>query len=794
MVRNFELNTSEKINMSVQDRNNKGFEARETKFRALAENSAMMIGILRNRKFVYINRYAEEVLGYSKEEILKKGFNQLINPKIRRKLIHSIEKDLRSGQRSVFYEIPVIAKSGATKWLYFSFAPYTYQGEEAIIGTAIDITDRKHAETERDHLCEMLAETPDIVCRSDTDGNLLYLNTSGRKLLGVANGGSLGGWKLLNFYPEWAAKIVTEQGIPTAFEKDSWRGEIAVVNQQREERPVSQIILAHRNEHGNVEYYSTIAHDISERKERERALKDSWEQYRTLVRTTPDAITMTNLQGIITFASPKAVKLYGYKTHQELLGRNALEFIEPPEHARALKNMQRTLREGEIKKTEYTMLQRDGTHFIGEVRVALVRDANGSPKGIIATTRDISERIIADRERSLLMSQLQNERAKLETIIECAPEGIVVCDEEARIIMANAVAEKLYYRPIPMRENFESHERLSICSNDGAPIPARELPLTRAALDGEKIMDYECSVLHPDGRLIYLLVNAVPIYDNDNNISGAIGIFQDITRHKELLHDLMKTHDMLEEKVAERTTELRNANKALKQEMRERRFYQNKLRALTSQLISSEERERRRIATGLHDDIVQELMIARNRLTEMIGKQESSANREDLEGINEFVANAIAKTRTLTFEISPPVLYELGLVPAIEWFAEEFQEKYDIKIIVKHTGEIYKIDEEIRNVMFQSVRELFSNVIKHSAAHLVKINIKEETDKISIEFMDNGKGFDSAEVFKSIDKLRGFGLFNVRERLDFLGGKFFLESKIGKGTKIILRAPLSVKS
>ncbi len=778
--------------MSNQKRQTKDYHDREIKFRALAENSAVMIGILRDRKFVYVNPYTEYVLEYSRDELLAMNFRELILPKSQRPLLTKIERQLRCGKRSVYYEVPVIAKSGRTKWLYFSFASYTYQRQPAIIGAAIDITDRKQIEAERNYLIAILAETPDIVTRADTTGKILYFNRAARRLLGIPEKGSLSGWNLNDLYPDWTQKIIQTEGIPAALKNGSWRGEVALLNDQGDAIPVSQIILVHRDEHGDVKYFSTIAHDISEQKERERALKDSWEQYRTLVRTTPDAITMTGLSGVINFASPQTVKLHGYEKHQELIGKNALDLIEPTDHEKALGNMQRTLNNGEIKKVEYTMLRKDGTRLVGELSAALIRDADGAPKAFIATTRDISDRKAAEQERLHLLNQLQAERSKLEKTIEFAPAGIVVCDDQARIILTNAVAEKLCFYPAPVEQNDENHEGLKLCHTDGTPIPPHELPLTRAALDGETVTEFECAIVQADGERIYLLVNTVPIYDSQNNITGAIGMFLDITRRKELQQELIKAYDEMEDKVVERTKELQNVNKALNQQAKERRFYQNKLRALTFQLLHTEERERRRIATGIHDNIVQELVFAKNQLSELLKNGNLENRRNELENLRELLGQAISETRTLTFEISPPVLYELGLVPAIEWYAEEFKSKHGLEISVVDDGTEKPIGEDNRNILFQSVRELFTNVIKHAAAHQVKITIKEEGNKLSIVFEDNGKGFDSSKIFNTMDKFSGFGLFNVRERLDYMGGEFYLESEIGKGTTIILKAPLNV--
>lgn len=140
----------------------------------------------------------------------------------------------------------------------------------------------------------------------------------------------------------------------------------------------------------------------------------------------------------------------------------------------------------------------------------------------------------------------------MKAVIDNAPEGIVVADHEGRIVLSNALAERLYSRPIPYQEPFAVHSTLQVCYPDGTPYEARDLPLTRSALDGETFTNLEMAIRWPDGQLRLILANTGPIRDHQGQVTGAVGIFQDITNFKQtqaLLVDrdeaLRKSHEQI---------------------------------------------------------------------------------------------------------------------------------------------------------------------------------------------------------------------------------------------------------
>jgi PAS domain S-box-containing protein len=218
--------------------------------------------------------------------------------------------------------------------------------------------------------------------------------------------------------------------------------------------------------------------------------------------------------------------------------------------------------------------------------------------------------------------------------------------------------------------------------------------------------------------------------------------------------------------------------------------YQEKLQSLASELSLVEERERRAIATDLHDQIGQTLSVIKMRCFDLRDELESPDLIRRIDEIRELVKQTIRDTRSLTFELSPPILYELGLVAAIDWLVEQFQLKHGLKCSVGSDSKPKPLNQDIEIVLFRSVRELLVNIIKHARAGRVKITIRVNKGNLRIRVADDGIGFNQKDKATKAYKNNQFGLFNITERIRHLGGRLEVDSQRGKGTMVTLVAPL----
>ena len=169
----------------------------------------------------------------------------------------------------------------------------------------------------------------------------------------------------------------------------------------------------------------------------------------------------------------------------------------------------------------------------------------------------------------------------------------------------------------------------------------------------------------------------------------------------------------------------------------------------------------------------------------------SSKIRPTIDDIKDIIADAIESTRTLTFEISPPVLYELGFEAAIEWLLRKARNQQRLKTDFRTDGQKKPLDENICVFLFQAVRELLMNVSKHAKAKNVMVSVCRLDGHIQVSVADDGVGFDASKLESIHPNPSGFGLFSIRERLSYIGGKLQIDSQPGKGAEFTITAPLA---
>jgi PAS domain S-box-containing protein len=226
-----------------------------------------------------------------------------------------------------------------------------------------------------------------------------------------------------------------------------------------------------------------------------------------------------------------------------------------------------------------------------------------------------------------------------------------------------------------------------------------------------------------------------------------------------------------------------SARRAAEKEIRE---YQEKLQQMAFDAAVAEERERRRIAVDLHDRIGQSLALVQIKL----GSLREGLPVATKAGFDDTVAlldQCIVDTRSLTFDLTPPVLYDLGLGAALSWLAEDLEKRHGIRIDLEDLGDL-PVDDATAGLLFRAVREVLINVLKHAKTTRAKVSVHQIEGKLAIDVEDSGIGFSPNDpTFRTATS--GFGLFSVREQLSRLGGTLELTTAPGQGTKVSLVVP-----
>lgn len=216
----------------------------------------------------------------------------------------------------------------------------------------------------------------------------------------------------------------------------------------------------------------------------------------------------------------------------------------------------------------------------------------------------------------------------------------------------------------------------------------------------------------------------------------------------------------------------------------------SQLRVLASQLTTAEERERRRLAITLHDDLQQQLVGARYNIQYLQSLGKSRLFKKTVRRVDKMLSQCLDNSRLLTAELSPRVLYEVGLGPALKWLGHQYEIKHGITVNVQ-TNSMIGLNENLAITIFQAVRELLFNVLKHARVKTAQVRANlSSAGIVRVVVSDNGVGFDPSRLNTIGSTSGGFGLFSLRERLASFGGKLSIKSAPGKGNCVTIHLPL----
>jgi PAS domain S-box-containing protein len=284
-----------------------------------------------------------------------------------------------------------------------------------------------------------------------------------------------------------------------------------LVKKTGEEFPVEINAALVTDAEGNPLHIQSVARDISERKQAEQALKESEEKYRTLVETSPDAITVTDLEGKVTMVNQQALQLYKVETEAELIGVNAFELISPEYRQVAIENMQKTLEQGFSGNMEYKLLRRDGTPYPAELNATVVKNANGEPVAFLGVIRDISDRKEAE--------------ARYSQLFDSVPVGLFRTTPDGAILDANpALVELLGFEDkVPLLERKASSFYVD---------PEERKHWEAAVAREDVVIGIQAEFQREDGEKIWVELAVRAIRDKDGKIECYEGSMEDITVRK----------------------------------------------------------------------------------------------------------------------------------------------------------------------------------------------------------------------------------------------------------------------
>ena len=346
---------------------------------------------------------------------------------------------------------------------------------------------------------------------------------------------------------------------------------------------------------------------------------------------------------------------------------------------------------------------------------------------------------------------LKKEIEKYKVIAKTLPDALFAIDNNGFITFASTCAAEIF--EFENSSDFIGKKILDLVDSKQL-LKAKKL-LNKISF-GNTIRDYELKFKKGNSKLFHGGLSASLIYNINNEIHELVVIIKDINDRK--ANDIEKLN------------------------------YQKKLKSLNLKLINVEEKERRKIAIDIHDIYGQSLSLAHINLTSLINKDLAPNVQKTIDETSLLLRDIINASRTLTYDLSPPILFELGLTDTIRWKLEQIKSKYNIDFEYIVNQSKYLISEKYNILIYRIISELLLNVIKHASANKIIIDIKTSQNKSYFQIIDNGVGF-SNENNSNKSTNNGTGLFSIKERLDSIKGKIEIISKENFGTKIQLIIP-----
>jgi len=473
---------------------------------------------------------------------------------------------------------------------------------------------------------------------------------------------------------------------------------------------------------------------------KEKIFQQSEVLYRSIVEDQTEFINRFKPDGTIVFVNEACCR-YFQKRYDEFFGTNFMPLL-PAEDQEKLKQLLLSLTpENPVATLEHKVITPEGEICWQKWTNRGIFDEKGNIAEFQAVGRDITER---KRTEQALAESEQLYR----DLFANAPVGLGIADKHGNIIAYNdAILAPGGYT----REEFGKMKNVS------------ELYYNR---------EERSKILAIAGKQGFLHRHPVQLKRKDGTpydtlLSLRFIIYQRIPCVQATVEDI---------------TERQKAENLLES-------YRNQLSLLTSRLALIEEKERRKIAVDLHDNIGQILAYANMMLTDL--KISAPGDfRNSLEEIRLLIQQSIEYTRSLTFRLGTPLLYEIGLESAVEGLGQEFQKKYGVIFTLQDVKKAKPLQDDVRTVLFQSIRELLTNVVKHAGAHGVTVSLKRKNHSIQVTVADDGVGFDVASICDEYYLKCGFGLFSIRERLKNIGGGIRITSEPGSRTLVTITAPL----
>lgn len=717
----------------------------EIKFRSVFENSldAIFLTAPDGRIFA-ANPAACHMTGLTEKEICQKGRSAVIDETDQR-LPAALEERARTGKFRG--ELIVRRKDGTTFPAEVSSVvfkdSYGHKRTSTIVRDITDIKKMFEALQKKEAEINAIADNvPGLFSYIDTNCVYRFVNKRYEEWFGVPRAQILGK-HCREVLGETTYGLIKDH-IERTLSGSPVRYEEKLPYKRGGTRWVSANYVPDIDEYGILKGFYALITNITGMVEAREALEKSEAKYRDLYDNAPDMYHTLDENGVILDCNETEAKMLGYKK-EEIIGKHITDFFTEESGKLFRIDFPKLKKKKELLHLPREFIRKDGTTIPISLNVFSVYDENGKFVGTKTIARDVT--IIKKIEEALKESE-----QRFRTLVENSPVGIWQDDPDQRMVYANQA----------LLDMFEV-ESLAEISGKNWQSFFTAVSLEKIAHESENRLkglssSYEVEAIGKLGSKYIGLIYGAPLFTDDNKFQGTIATFLDITEQKEAEDKIQKYHERLSE--------------------------------LASRLALIAEDERRRIANEMHDLTGQNLALAKIKLAELKDSVSDRDIQSRLEELDQLIEEAVVSIRSLTFELSPPILYELGFESAAEWLGEQILKKYNIALHFEDDRQPKPLPDEAKVLLYLSLRELIVNIAKHAKAQNATLTLSREGNNIHISVADDGIGFNASDMDYQIMKSASFGIFSTKERLERLGGHLTITSQPGKGATVKMVVPL----
>ena len=738
----------------------------EEKYRRIVETANEGIWeIDRDTRTTFVNHRMAEMLGYSVDELIGRSSFEFVFPE---DVVHGERRLERAkvGVASTASEFRFRRKDGSVLWALVTTSPQLDEQGEFLgsIAMMVDIRERKQLEQRLEQnnrrLNEILESIQDDFYVLDRDWNFVFASRLFTSKVGKEPGDFIGK-NIWEMFPKH---------LGTAFEVS--------LRAAMENREIQRFEIL--GKYTNAWYRMTafpseegvtvLGSDITERKRAEESLRENERKFFLLFEKAGFAAALSELpDGTLVDVNEEWVKQFGY-TRQEAAGKTTLQLnINPDAEGRA-RILAQVREKGAAHNIEIRLCTKSGEWRSYLTNVDLIDI--GEKKYMFNTLQDITERRRAEAEH-------QKAERRYHLVGELIPFGVWETDVEGNATYLSPLYLEMTGQTL--EEHRQSWQSLIHADEVDSLVEAWRECVRRGGM-----WDQEFRVRGKDGNYYAIHARGLPLYNPAGELASYVGINFDVTEHQRV-----------EQALRESEKELQLLNESLEQKVHEKTA---EVRRLASDMVRAVQSERHRISHILHDDLQQRIYAIQMQLAFLHHQfqEVNEAAQKEVYYIGKQLEEILEITRNLSIDLSPPILQDEGLSQAINWLAGRMRERYGLPIEIQADGPFIIPDEELQIFLFNCVRELLFNVVKHAEAGQAVVRLQWSDGGLQIEVRDDGKGFPSmmgeqqvaSEMSGADDLQLSFGLPTIRQQLGLFGGRMEIKSEPRAGTQITLIIPV----